>query len=130
VRQVPLVIEPDTDDPDFATVMVDATIAGRPYRLVLDTGAAHTQLDADEYTSGLSPVGEDSSFAAFGGRVTDPVVTITDLEVGPLRVARLDVTHSERAAGNLLGMDVLRQYCCHFRLDVGVMGLGRLARRA
>lgn len=121
---MPLVIEPDPDDPDFATVMVDATIAGRPYRLVLDTGAAHTQLDADEYTSGLSPVGEDSSFAAFGGRVTDPVVTITDLEVGPLRVARLDVTRSERAAGNLLGMDVLRQYCCHFRLDAGVMGLG------
>ncbi len=120
---MPLVIEPDPDDPDFATVMVDATIAGRPYRLVLDTGAAHTQLDADEYTSGLSPVGEDSSFAAFGGRVTDPVVTITDLEVGPLQVARLDVTRSERAAGNLLGMDVLRQCCCHFRLDAGVMGM-------
>ena len=50
--------------------MVDATIAGRPYQLVLDTGAARTQLDADEYTSGLSRVGEDSSFAAFGGRVT------------------------------------------------------------
>jgi hypothetical protein len=29
VRQVPLIIEPDPDDPDFATVMVDATIAGR-----------------------------------------------------------------------------------------------------
>ncbi len=121
---MPLIIEPDPDDPDFATVMVDATIAGRPYRLVLDTGAAQTRLDADEYTSGLSPVGEDSSFATFGGRLTDPVVTITNLEVGPLRVARLDVTRGERAAGNMLGMDVLGQYCCHFRLDAGVMGLG------
>ena len=37
---VPLIIEPDPDDPDFANVLVDATIAGRPYRLILDTGAA------------------------------------------------------------------------------------------
>ncbi len=120
---MPLIVEPDPDDPDFASVMVDATIAGRPYQLVLDTGAARTQLDADEYTSGLSRVGEDSSFAAFGGRVTDPVVTITDLAVGPLRLAELDVTRSERAVGNRLGMDVLGQYCCHFRLDAGVMDL-------
>ncbi len=70
MRQVPLIVERDPDDPDFASVMVDATVAGRPYRLVLDTGAARSQLDADEYTSGLSPVGEDSSFASFGGRVT------------------------------------------------------------
>ena len=67
---MPLIVERDPDDPDFASVMVDATVAGRPYRLVLDTGAARSQLDADEYTSGLSPVGEDSSFASFGGRVT------------------------------------------------------------
>jgi len=123
MRQVPLIIEPDPDDPDFATVMVDATVAGRPYRLLLDTGAARTQLDPDEYVSGLSLVGEDSSSAAFGGRVTDPVVTITDLDVGPLRMARLDVTRSERAVGSRLGMDVLGQHCCHFRLDAGVMGL-------
>jgi Aspartyl protease len=123
MRQVPLIIEPDPDDPDFAIVLVDATIAGRPYRLLLDTGAARTQLDADDYTSGLSPVGEDASSAAFGGRVTDPVVTITDLAVGPLRVAALDVTRSEHEAGGRLGMDVLGRYCCHFRLDAGFLDL-------
>ena len=55
--------------------------------------------------------------------MTHPVVTITDLAVGPLRLAELDVTRSERAVGSLLGMDVLGQYCCHFRLDAGVMDL-------
>jgi hypothetical protein len=121
--QVPLIIEPDPDDPGFATVLVDATIAGRPYRLVLDTGAARTQLDADDYTSGLSPVGADASSAAFGGRVSDPVVTVTDLAAGDLRVAALDVTRSESAAGARLGMDVIGRHCCHFRLEAGFLDL-------
>ena len=120
---MPLIIEPDPDDPGCATVMVDATVAGRPYRLVLDTGAARSLLEADEYTSGLTPACWDSSFAVFGGRVTDPVVTITDLAAGPLRVATLDVTLSERGVVSRLGMDVLGKHCCHFRLDAGVLGL-------
>jgi hypothetical protein len=123
VRQVPLIIEPDPDDPGCATVLVDVTIAGHPYRLVLDTGAARSLLEADEYTCGLTPAGQDSSFAVFGGRVTDPVVTITDLAAGPLRVATLDVTLSERGVVGRLGMDVLGKHCCHFRLDAGVLGL-------
>jgi hypothetical protein len=125
-----LIIEPDPDDPGCASVQVDASIAGRRYRLILDTGAARTQLDSDEYTSGLRPVGQDTSSAAFGGRVTDPVVTITDLAVGPLRLAALDVTRSQSATGSRLGMDVLGQYRCHFRLAAGVLELaasGQLA---
>ncbi len=121
---MPLIIEPDADDPDFATVLVDATIAGRPYRLILDTGAARTQLNADEYTATLRPVGQDASSAAFGGTVTEPLVTVTDLAVGPVRVAELDVTRSERGLAQVLGMDVLGRYCCHFRLEAGVLGLG------
>jgi hypothetical protein len=130
VPRLPLIIEPEPDDPGCASVLVDATIAGRRYRLLLDTGAARTQLDPDEYTSALRPVGQDSSSAAFGGRATDQVVTITDLAVGQLRVARLDVTRSQRATGSRLGMDVLGQYRCHFRLAAGVLDLaasGQLA---
>jgi hypothetical protein len=39
---MPLIIEPDLDDPDCAEVLVDGTVAGRPYRFLLDTGAART----------------------------------------------------------------------------------------
>lgn len=123
--QVPLIIEPDPDEPDFASVLVDATIAGRPYRLVLDTGAVRTQLNVDEYTSALPPVGEDTSSGTFGGSMTMPVVTVTDVAIGPLRLAALDVTRSERALGQWLGMDVLGRYCCRFRLAAGVMDLGQ-----
>ena len=123
VRQVPLIIEPDPDDSDFASVLVDATIAGRPYRLLLDTGAARSQLNADDYTSALPAVGRDSSSATFGGRATDAVVTVTDLAIGPLRLAALDVRRAEPPLPQLLGMDVLGRYRSHFRLDARVLDL-------
>lgn len=121
--ELPLIIEPDADEPDFATVLVDATIAGRPYRLVLDTGAARTQLNADEYTSSLQPLSEHTSSGTFGGSATDPVVTVTDVVIGPLRRVELDVTRSKRGMGNILGMDLLGHYACHFRLDARVVEL-------
>ncbi len=60
VRQVPLIIQPDPDDADFANVAVDVTIASRPYRLLLHTGAARTQLNLGEYTETLPPIGQAS----------------------------------------------------------------------
>ena len=122
-RQVPLIIEPDAGDPDFAAVMVDATVAGRPYRLLLDTGAARTALSADDYTSALRPVGEYASSAAFGSPATEPVVTVIDVVMGPLKIAELNVIRNARGAGEVLGMDVIGRTCCHFRLEAGVLGL-------
>lgn len=119
-----LVVERVPADPDFAMVLVDASIAGRPYRLLLDTGAARSRLPADEYTSALPVVGEDVSAAAFGRPVIEPVVTITDLAVGPLRLAALNVTRAEQAMP-VLGMDVLGRHCCHFQLAARILQLGR-----
>jgi hypothetical protein len=133
VRQVSLVIEPDEDTPGFASVRADGTVAGRPYRFMVDTGAARTSMAADEYTRGLPVIGQDDSAGAFASR-SSPVVTVTDLVVGDLRAGKLDVARSEHGADgveNLLGMDVLGQHACHFRLDDGVLELerppGRLA---
>ena len=109
--ELSLIVEHDTDEPDFATVMVDATIAGRPYRLVLDTGAARTQLNSDEYTSALHP------------SATGPIVTVTDVVIGPLRRVELDVSRTERGQRNTLGMDLLGHYRCHFQLGAGVVEL-------
>ena len=118
--ELALIIEPDQDEQSFACVYVDGTAAGRAYRFILDTGAARTQLATDEYTGSLAVVGADTSAGAFGGRTSDPLVTVTDLTAGPLRAATLDV---KRAADgpNLLGMDVLGRHRCEFRLDAGVL---------
>jgi hypothetical protein len=115
--ELPLIIEPDQDDPDFAAVMVDGTIAGRPYRFMLDTGAARSQVEADEYTAALAPVGSYDSPGAFALE-TNPVITITDLVVGPLHAATLDVSRVPpipSSMRNLLGMDVLQRHRCYFR---------------
>jgi hypothetical protein len=89
--QVPLIIEAEPDDPGCATVMVDGTVAGRPYRFIVDTGAVRTQLETDEYTSALATMPGESSPGMFGSHC-DPIVTVTDVAVGPLRVTTLDVT--------------------------------------
>src|SRR5690242_15495442 len=71
--------------------MADGTVAGRPCRFIVDTGAARTQLEADEYTSALEAAPDESSSGAFASHA-DPVITVTDVAVGPLRAATLDVT--------------------------------------
>ena len=66
---VPLVVVPDPDDPECADVLVDVSVDGRAYRMVLDTGAAHTHLVADAHTAEL-PVSTsaDSAGALAAGR--------------------------------------------------------------
>lgn len=121
--QVPLIIEAEPDDPGCAVVMADGTVAGRPYRFVVDTGAARSQLEADEYTCTLEAAPGETSSGLFASH-SDPVVTVTDVAVGPLRAETLDVTRVSPASPrprNLLGMDVLRRYRCLFRLEAGLL---------
>ena len=116
-----MIIEPDPDDLDCAEVMVDGAIAGRPYRFMLDTGAARTQIVADEVTAALPSRGQHSSSGVFAAGA-NPLVQICDLAVGPLTAPVIEVQRAsagQPGARNLLGMDVLRQRCCHFRFDVG-----------
>jgi predicted aspartyl protease len=121
-------IEPDPDDPDCAVPFVEGTVAGRTYRFVLDTGAARTTMLADEYTTGLPSSGTDQGHGAFAA-VSETAVTVTDLSVGPLYSASLDVARVDgRGPGeNLLGMDVLGRYRCHFRFAAGVVTCARPA---
>src|SRR5215469_7876300 len=106
---VPLVIEPDPDDPESVSIFVDGTIAGRSYRFLLDTGAARTQVEADEFTLALGTAGYEHSSGSFAAQ-TYPVVTVSDLEVGPMTAASLDVIRADPIPPHprtLLGMDVL-----------------------
>lgn len=124
---IPLIIEPDPDDPDCAEVLVDGSIAGRPFRFMLDTGAVRTQVVADEPIAALPSHGQRVSPGVFA---TDAhaLVMISDLVVGPLAAPALEVERIEAGQPDVcsaLGMDVLGHRCCHLRFDTGMLILER-----
>lgn len=116
---IPMIVEPDRDDPECANVMVDGTIAGRPYRFVLDTGTARTHVVADNFTTTLTKHGNHASSGVFFA-TSSPLVTLPELVVGSAAQGSVDavlVGPSQSGARNLLGMDVLKSHCCHFMFD-------------
>ncbi len=116
---IPLIIEPDDDDPDCATVMVDGAIAGRSYRFVVDTGAARTYLVDDIFTKSLPRLGQHVSSGVFGPD-SNPVATLPNLAVGAMVRDAIEVVMVEArqdGARNLLGMDVLQTHRCKFDFE-------------
>lgn len=112
-------IVPDEDDPDAAEVLVDGAIDGRPYQFLLDTGAAKSRIQHDDYTSRFAAVGSNHAVGVFDAH-SDDLMTVPALTLGSL--ARRDFTlvrGSPEAVGarNLIGMDFLKDYRCHFRFN-------------
>ena len=121
-----ITLEHDPDDPDCAVPFADGTVAGRPYRFLLDTGAARTTMAADEYTAALPTVGQQGSHGAFGA-LSETIVTVTDVTVGPLHAPSLAVARTDLAGSGvpcLVGMDLIGRYCCHFRFGAGIVDVG------
>lgn len=120
---VPLDIVPDEDEADCAAVIVEATVADRTYRFILDTGAGTTHLVNDEYVRTLRVHGEKRSAGAIGPIVSATVV-VPELTFGPVHVRDLECTVSEPTqpgARPLLAMDVLRDQQLEFCFDAGYL---------
>jgi predicted aspartyl protease len=114
-----LIVQPDAEDADAAEVFVDGAIGGRPYRFLLDTGAARSCVRYDDYTTTFASVGSDTSSGVFAGGSRDLVIA-PSLALGP--ISRSNFTLVRAAQGdsgrqNMIGMDLLKDLCCHFRFD-------------
>jgi hypothetical protein len=120
-----MLVRVDPDDPDDADVMVLGTIAGRDSWFRLDTGAARTQLVADGDLAELTAAVSEASAGAFGQPASRQIIAISDLTIGDLAIGELDVAVVPADSGqqNLLGMDVLRRFSCHFRFDAELLEL-------
>lgn len=108
MNTLPLYMEPDPDEPEFARPFVDGTIDGRPYRFLLDTGGSQSVVATDDYISTFPVAGEKQSRGAFNAALTDELVVVSSLAVGPIEKSDLVVVRS--AGGerpSLIGMDVL-----------------------
>lgn len=112
-----LILHPDEDG--GAEVYVQARIAGRPYELLLDTGAGATSLVWDEYTAALPAEGTHSSSGVLGD-LQDDLVTVHDFKLGPIEKQTLlarRIPAGRGEARSLVGMDLLKDYCCTFRFE-------------
>ena len=130
--EIPLIIIPDRDDPGCADVFIEGTVDGHHYRFILDTGAGRTHLVADDVTAALASRGSQESVGVLA-RSSEQLVRIPDVTVGPMRRIELDaIRHSKDhpAPRNLLGMDVIGSYPCHFRFSDAVLAIGKRARSA
>jgi hypothetical protein len=120
-----MLVQADPADPDCADVMVPGSIGGRTYWFRLDTGAAVSDVVADEHLAGLTALRSHSSAGAFGQAAVSDIVVVRDLVLGELSIAEMEVRRVPAGADrqNLLGMDVLGRHCCRFRFDAGLLEL-------
>jgi hypothetical protein len=113
-----LIVVPDAEDEDAFLVFADGTIDGWPYRFLLDTGAARTCVRFDDHTGSFSPVGTSASSGLFATGPRTDVIVVPRLELGPIARTEVPVARGPSTgphAGNLIGMDVLKDHRCHFR---------------
>ena len=82
-----LILKPDETEPGSAEIYVDGHIDGRPYRFLLDTGAARSSVLADEYTLTFPSAEKHASSGVFAASSAD-VITVPGITVGP--IARQD----------------------------------------
>jgi Aspartyl protease len=112
----PLIIKQDEDDAEAAEVFVDGTIGGIGYRFLLDTGAARSSVMFDIHTSQLKSTDRSSSSGLFATS-SDDLVTVPSIEVGPISTKDFTMVRAADhfpGARNLIGMDLLKDWCCHF----------------
>jgi hypothetical protein len=119
MAELKLIIQLDADEPEAAEVYVDGTLDERPHRFLLDTGAAKSNLAFDSYTATLPVEGKHQSSGVFAPSADD-LVTVRQIIIGPIErqaftLTRLSPTSPRQVS--LLGMDLLKDYCCHFYFD-------------
>lgn len=114
-----LIIKPDEEDAEAAEVFVDGSIGGNQYRFLLDTGAARSCVTYDDYTSTFTPMEKSSSSGVFA-KSSDELITVPNIAVGPISKKNFTLARTAEKdphIKNLIGMDLLKDFCLHFFLD-------------
>jgi hypothetical protein len=125
---IPIELCDDRDDPGAAEAYVVATVAGREYRLILDTGGARSTLPVDDLTSTFAriDVDDEPGRGALGPAPADTRrVVVPSIALGPLEVRDLvvDLAPDGSHAPTILGLDVLRGHRLELRLTDVMLGI-------
>ena len=114
-----LILKPDETEPGTAEVYVDGTVDGRPYRFLLDTGAARSSIVADDYTLTFPSIEKHDSSGVFAASSAD-VITVPGLAVGPIARREFTLVRApvdSPGTNTLIGMDLLKDFRCRFLFD-------------
>lgn len=117
--ELALIIVPDEDEPQAAELMVDGYLGDRPYRFLLDSGAARSSVAFDEYTSRLETTGESRSSGLFAGK-SDDLIRVPLLKLGPVSKKDIVINRVQKGADgrrNLIGMDMMVDFSWHFLIE-------------
>ncbi|MCA9277692.1 MAG: retroviral-like aspartic protease family protein [Phycisphaeraceae bacterium] len=118
MRSISLEIHFDDDSRETAEVYVDGLVNNVPRRFLFDTGCARTTLKHDDFSLQFPSTGEEESGGVFG-RARYDIINVGSLIVGPIQQNRAVVSRAKQGEldRNLLGMDMLRDYCLRFAFD-------------
>lgn len=119
MSSIPLIVISDPDEPGAAEIYVEGSVNSAPRRFLLDTGAARSSVAADAFSETLPTAGEHHSSGTFSHTVDDLVI-VDQLTVGPIQRTGFQITRAREhtsARASLIGMDILKDHCCHFRFD-------------
>jgi len=125
---IPIELRDDLDEPGATETYVIATVAGRDYRLMLDTGGARSTLPLDDLTATFARVDVDDEpgRGALGPRSADMGrVVVPSMTLGPLTVRDLvaDLASAGSDAPTILGLDVLRGHRLELRFADRMLGI-------
>jgi len=114
---------------------VPVRVQGRDFDLLVDTGAAYTALSKDVIALLAMPSDPRRTVnivSIHGGILRVPVVTITELRIGGLRIANVTAVVLALSPAlkfdGMLGMNVLQQFRVTVETDTGTLVLRPIGR--
>ncbi|MGI0494744.1 retropepsin-like aspartic protease family protein [Alkalinema pantanalense CENA528] len=94
-----------------STPVIDVMFNGKPFEMILDTGASSTLITRDMANAlRLKPIGFRKVIIADGSVVQFPVSSIGSVSTGGLTTKNLEVTIADKADVGLLGHDFFGRY--------------------
>lgn len=119
MKEFKFTIKPDEHDVEAAEVLVEGKVASKNYIFLLDTGAARTSVQYDDFTSKFKSLKKESSSSVFT-RSSEDLIMVSHIELGPILKKDLLIVRyppKQRSARNLIGMDILKDYSLKFLFD-------------
>lgn len=126
MERVTLTLRPDPDDPDLVSCYAPVVLDGVERLALLDTGAARSSTvrrpGLETYRSARQGTGALGRATKGDGHTSHVAVGFAGHDLGLMTV---DVVPTDRPGpGDLIGQDILRRWCCRYRLGDAELVVG------